>query len=345
MVEKESIEIGENDYLNLYVIGYRNQGESIILSIGNKFVGVIDCFKVNNIFKTKYILDEIKAPLDFICWTHCDWDHTYGISELTKYIDDDTVFLIPEGMQSKDIRNLFEDKKDYKFQEYSKIYDIIDNMDNLITVNEHSSIYSFKIKHHSEEFQFSMNCFAPLGRKIRKIEQDNLINTTWTDKESFAKKWFEGCNKLNNLFSVGLQISIKANNENIRICLTGDLDNEMICEMRDGTINSIFGTNTIIKIPHHGSENASELVKYKYSNTLKFNYAISTSFKVNNKSLLPKDDILNEYTKYGQVCYTNKDDKSNYGIVKYVYPLVRKLDVKYPDEIQFEGDAGRYYNN
>ena len=59
MIEKDDMEITEDDILQLYIVGYENKGESIILSIGNKFLGVIDCFKVGDKFKTKSIIKEM----------------------------------------------------------------------------------------------------------------------------------------------------------------------------------------------------------------------------------------------------------------------------------------------
>ena len=344
MVEKDNVLITEDDYLSLYVIGYEKQGESIILSVGDKFIGVIDCFKVGNLFETKRILDEKGIPLDFICWTHVDWDHTYGLSQLSEFINENTVFITPEGYTSTEIRNMFLESDNYKHNEFRKIYEILDDIrpNNFISANSNTEIYNFKFCNQDNEFDLIMKAFAPLSKFAKDLGKKNLKDTVskLDYNKSFGTEWYDGYSSFNNLFSVGLEITLKLKIEDIRICLTGDLDNEMIREMNPKAIERIFSRNTILKIPHHGSSNASGLIDFKYKNEMKFNYAVTTSFKIPDVPL-PKQDILKKYSKHGNVFRTDCNENVKYGIVKYTYPIINPIkEMKETKEIELLGDAG-----
>jgi ribonuclease BN (tRNA processing enzyme) len=347
MIEKDNILITENDYLTLYVIGYENQGESIVLSVGDKFLGVIDCFKVGTLFETKRIIKEIGIPLDFICWTHVDWDHSYGLSDLKEFTNENTAIIIPEGYASTEIRNIFLDSKHYIHDEYRKIYNIIDDTepDLFISANDNTEIFNFKFNYNGDEFDFVMKSFSPLSKIIRDLNKENIKDTilsvnnnNYTENE-IGSIWYDGHNTINNLFSIGLEIVLKLKSEDIRICLTGDLDNDVIEKMKDKKINRIFRRNTILKIPHHGSSNASELIDFKYNTDIAYKYAITTSFK-KVESPLPKKEILDKYLKFGKVYRTDKESNDKFGIVKYTYPLIHSINLSLPQEIELIGDAG-----
>ena len=74
MIEKDDIVISKGDHLHLHIIGYPNQGESIVINIGNKFVGVIDCFKNSDCFKTKEIVESYGGKIDlYDCFLVLKW--------------------------------------------------------------------------------------------------------------------------------------------------------------------------------------------------------------------------------------------------------------------------------
>jgi beta-lactamase superfamily II metal-dependent hydrolase len=169
--------ITEKDEMKLKIIGYKRQGESILLTIGNKvngfnkFAGVIDCFKTTSNFITKKLLDDYGInKLDFICWTHPDWDHTYGLSSLLKYINNNTVFILPEGVTACEIRDIIDEEKKERNRyvtEYNKIFDIIYKkikVDKLISANHCTNLYSFRMVCLDKEYKFSMSSFAPFSK-------------------------------------------------------------------------------------------------------------------------------------------------------------------------------------
>ena len=81
----------ENLVLSIYLVGYKNIGESIVVLFHDAgkeekepvFSFVVDSYKKDDLFLTKKILDdnEVKG-LDIVCWTHPHRDHTPGIDEI-----------------------------------------------------------------------------------------------------------------------------------------------------------------------------------------------------------------------------------------------------------------------
>lgn len=62
-------------YIELYLIGYLNNGESILIALRDKeniwFTAVVDAFKYYNINKTLDIIKELNIQtLDLLCLTH-----------------------------------------------------------------------------------------------------------------------------------------------------------------------------------------------------------------------------------------------------------------------------------
>lgn len=321
MIEKDDIMISKTDHLHLHVIGYPKQGESIVLNIGNKFVGVIDCFKKSNCFKTKEIVEEYGGRIDFICWTHSDWDHTFGISELKEYFYDETAIIVPGAFQAKEWRTFVLDNpevKDYKLKEYKEIFKIIDETKGYLYqgVNESTELYNFRLINGSNEIEFGMKSFAPMGKILRNLESEYLKGAT--EKKEIKEKLFKKYNQDNNLFSVGLLITLKVYGGMLKIVLTGDLDNKVIDSMHKKSVERVFSRSNIIKIPHHGSVSASSLIDFDYPEGIKFDYAITTNYQ----DKLPQDEILSKYTQYGKVINVNYHNKDIFGIAEYEIPLL-----------------------
>lgn len=82
-------------------------------------------------------------------------------------------------------------------------------------------------------------------------------------------------------------------------------------------------------------------MNFKYKNGIKYQYAITTSFKGKNFTL-PNEEVLDEYKKHGKVFRTDAKKKKSYGIIKYSCPIVKKsynLNKNLHKEIQVFGDA------
>lgn len=92
--------------VKIFVIGYKNQGESIIILFIDageegcpvKYSIVIDCFKYNKRNITDEILRRYSVDtISMLCWTHPDLDHSVDIDTLIKkYCKGSTQILLPE---------------------------------------------------------------------------------------------------------------------------------------------------------------------------------------------------------------------------------------------------------
>lgn len=341
MIDKDDIFINKHDKIEIYIIGYQKRGESIIISIGNKFVGVIDCYKKRDSFWTKKILKEtIKHPIDFLCWTHSDWDHTFGLSELKDFFDDNTHIIIPSGFQAKEFRNYLDQdtNKDYQYEEYSKILDIFDTLsaENYHTADQDSVFYTFALKemksHNScDKYTVTINSFSPISKIIKDHNYNHIHKIYHKDKH-----WYENMNADNNLFSVGLMMNIFNDNQMIKICLTGDLTNETLSAMSLKTRERLFLNNTFLKIPHHGSENSDQIFSLDSGKIMRFHYAACTSF-TSGSGILPSKLMLEKYKECGVVHQTNAQATDTYGIIKYEIPIINyKEDI----DVSVFGNAG-----
>ena len=101
----------ENLRLCIYVIGYKNIGES----------------KNDSVFVTRKILDknEVKG-IDAICWTHPHKDHTPGIDELLRdYYKDGMWVFLPKFYFGNLQRDLLKSESQFTQETYDSINNIL----------------------------------------------------------------------------------------------------------------------------------------------------------------------------------------------------------------------------
>ena len=299
------------DNLEVRVIGYKSLGESIIINIGKSFVMVIDSYKCYGKFLTKDILEQIGvSKLTMLCWTHPDADHTVGMGELFNYVGENTYVIVPDGISMREIEiSLLSDIGDEKnnINEYKDIYTKINEVRelNLIVCNQSTSI-EFNIIQGKKTYPCKIEFFAPIGSIIRN-QQINNYKTIIDNKDK---------SEYLNLYSIAMKFYIG----DIKLCFTGDLDNKIIdCFSQNNEYyrDILIGYNDIFKIPHHGSCNASSILEY----IIGFKYGIVTSYR--KGTVLPNEDMLREYSKFGDVYATRKETPADdYGIVHVKIPLV-----------------------
>lgn len=342
-VECNDVLVTNDEYLKLYVIGYRFQGESIILTIGNgKFVGVIDCYRTKEEFITKSILEKLNIKrLDFICWTHMDWDHTKGMSQLRKFIKEDTAIILPEGMNAREIDGLInktEIKNSYK-KEFNQIFNMINkvNKNFRLTVNQSSTIFDFNLifAQSEKKYRFIIDSFAPISGIVNECMSETIqqFYESVTVKERYRElkeRWHVDPNRKNNLYSVGLRVIIDSSDARVSICLCGDLDDVTIENMDERKRNKIFNRNTLFKVPHHGSENAYSL--FELGCIEEFKYGVTTSFR--NK--LPTKKMIKAYQKKCRSIARTDLKKGTFGVVTYSIQLKDLIAL----EPEYENAAG-----
>ncbi|MCH6265323.1 hypothetical protein [Neobacillus citreus] len=319
----------KNNTLTLYIIGYKNQGESIVINIADQFIGVLDSYKTPNHFVTKDILDGFgRKKVNFLCWTHTDADHTLGMSDLLKnHVDRKTLFFLPEGFQAKEIQAMYSKYVSSEYQEISKIADKNIAVSNYISVNQSvSETYSILFSSSSEKLYIDLEYYTPLSRVVKNLSQKAFDNYFKRNKYVSNKP---------NYFSTVLKITVRHPDIiPITICLTSDLDNYIIKRMDEEQAQECFDGNLIIKIPHHGSKHSRNILEYINS----FGFAATTSYSSSN---LPQKEILDSYKLINpNVSFTGKDNTQEYGIIKYEI----KLTDKFHDLIKLThlGGAGIY---
>lgn len=321
--------IDEHSRVELYVIGYKSMGESLILNIANQFYGVIDCYKKEGLFLTDQILRQLEVDtkkLDFICWTHADEDHSKGLSELFEPFvsKEKTMFILPAGVSDREVRDYLISSPN---EEYGQIFEFMETHIDPLEIrpaSQENQFFQFNLlerldgkRGRPKTYTCRIKSFAPLYYLIRQLQLnafDQVVN--------------RGPDKLHqnrNFYSVGLKIEITSHNtEPLSICLAGDVDNETIRMYKDAYNKSIFDNNVVLKIPHHCSNNSDDLIRKGWVTS--FKYAVTTSYK-RGRSNLPDEMLLGEYqirarSCGGEVSSTAHDSGHEYGVVKYSIPIV-----------------------
>ena len=106
--------------LELNVIGYHDQGESVVFFIKTDGMvaqtGLVDCYKTEEQNAVKMVLEKERIKkVDFVCQTHPHDDHTRGLDEIWKeYCTKETCFCCSDIIEadlelySKEAKMLFE---------------------------------------------------------------------------------------------------------------------------------------------------------------------------------------------------------------------------------------------
>lgn len=329
MYRNDAIHIGSNAFLDVYVIGYKSMGESIVINLDNQFIGVVDSYKTANSFLTRQLLDKLEKNIDFICWTHTDEDHTKGLLELlqTNYITENTRLFLPEGITKKEIQSRIDKDND---KEYSKVFKLLRNSQTLKveSANENALLYSFQLIQGDKQYSFFLESFAPLSYIVRELELESINHIFEQNNKELHQN--------PNFFSVGLKLTINSNGfAPFTLCLAGDVDNYTIDGMQDKNKNRIFNDNEILKIPHHCSKNSDQLISDGLIKS--FKYAVTTGYK-RGRSNLPDKELLDEYKNIansfkekGKVSSTERREEYDFGVVLYrltLSHLTRKLKVR-----------------
>lgn len=283
--------------IETYIVGYKSEGEAILIFVrsdgGISFSGLVDCFCLKEINKVSEILEENKVnKLNFICWTHPDFDHSKGLKEIIdKYVSVETSIWIPEGVDSKEItcskevQDLFEYLKKCVINmdaEYN-VYSVSDKKD-MMYYN------SFCFQKNTDIYPLRITSYAPNSKIIRK--QDYIETFIKNDRSIFF------------VFALG----------EVRIFLTGDIEDDTIEKMpRD-----CWGEHVhILKIPHHGSGSSIKMLDLNWNDC---DIACTTVYR-RGKTNLPLPDVMKKYNERTQyLLCTGKVDGSkeseDYGVIK-----------------------------
>ncbi|WP_348665247.1 hypothetical protein [Dubosiella newyorkensis] len=307
-------------YLEVYVFGYKNQGEAILVIVEVDGKAVF-CVLIDSYYcKDKNLIQEILARkriqwIDIVCWSHPHNDHSKGMKDIIEhYSNEDTLVLIPEGVEllsqkfSMEVTGLFSYLRNQVVQSTEKyrVMSISDNKDILF-------YYWPKPKfiYQAQEFQMTINSFAPPSESLRVNQFLNRFD--------------------NNLNSIGIMFALGK----IHLVFTGDIENDTWSQFQHSFNENIGLCNIdLFKIPHHGSRTANQALKL-FSD---IDISICTSYICGN-SKLPEKEIIDCYENISDEVYLtqsmrNEENQKQYGIVKVKYNLLK--DTK---EVRLYGNA------
>ena len=303
----------DNIKIEIYCIGYKSEGESVIIFLKDKekiiWSGVIDCFK-KEINRTIEILEDNnygteKNKLNFICISHPDYDHIYGMNDIFEhYTDDNTIFIAPNFLQ--DNYKPTEATKDI-IEYFRKKFSHIDNIN-------YNNLYLDR-------------CFDPglthqfINHKNRKIKFEIRALTPY-NTYSFSKMVNAEENINKNDYSMMLVFEI----DNINLLFCSDCENEIIDKIE---LDEIPDDIYCFKIPHHGSKTSSHIIENWFEENKKIDIAICGTRTKNNTTSI---EILNGYYDNSREVHltasTIKEDNiEDYGIVKITNKNMQTISI------------------
>lgn len=332
MIKHFSVSDTSQLQIHIHILGYYPIGESILVIIIDKSTQIvyssilIDCFEQRDKNMIIPILDSYnlrKRKLDFIFWTHPDYDHSVGFGKIVKeYLSMDTAIIMPDGF----------------FVELFK-------MRKLQTINSWIAVKmnSFRAKMHNVEYvNVSNRRAAPpiYGNTIFSDGYHEDIDFRIEVLTPFAGHVFSKmeANKKHKGNDISLSLMIRFGNQNFYF--GGDCENEAINMIERQRLENVV----FIKIPHHSSTTSSVLpqilTSLKNEGKLFDTTSVSTSYK-KGKSNLPDYSILKKYQSISsEILLTENEDHFNkYGVCKCVYNI-RPSFVEQPILL---GDATKWY--
>lgn len=302
----------ENLIVSIFVIGYKNIGESVIVLFRDQHDNVdvtvmsmvIDCYEKDGLNLIRKVLKKYHVDkLDFVCWTHPHCDHSLGIDSLIKdNFHDDIVIITPKfyfGNIVPDLLKLESAKTPQIFQNIWKLVEKHSNIQEIwrsISANgDCTNSYPMQLYSNDELYQKDVCLYflTPLGYR--------------TDQFAIEGHQFGKPNEL----SVSFIMSI----DGYDFFFGGDTENE-----HAAGINKDFVRNMRwIKVPHHCSFGAKPIAD---NIGPRFDYAASTVY---TSSYLPKQEIQEMYASAGTLHMTQLEEieeyklKHGYGIIQYDY--------------------------
>lgn len=272
-------------FLDIYLIGYPTEGESIVCCLYTDstlspflFTSVIDCYRSRQFNYTIDLLDRLGIKkLDLLCWTHPDEDHSLGIDELLQnYTNRDTTVAIPTSLLENKERlgNVSSQKYCEMIQKRLKARKPEKKLYLQYTCNN-TEVYirNYLSSVQDKEYRLRIKALAPDSVLVANLLNRKRVN--------------------NNVFSIVLCVQFA----NLNILFTGDVENATIQNVKGywNLPDNLPDNFHYIKIPHHGSSSSSALIDFlEVQKNPDFigNVACSTVFV---KAKIPEKKILERY--------------------------------------------------
>lgn len=308
-----------NVLFQIFVVGYATMGESIVLLIRDKKTNhiiysiVIDsfCYKKHNktisLLRTNGLKD---IKVNMLCWSHPDADHSLGLIDILKeYCSSQTKVLVPLGLNG-----LQSDCIDYNKKDKEIVAEIVRyNKGSKFTFNTisvtpqmYNHVEEFEIVDVSKQLAIQVDALSPISP---------IINETIQENRKIKK----------NDLSITLAVNI---NGIYKFVFASDAENESIKLMREESLQK----PCFLKIPHHTSLTASEMIKFISNGST---IACSTIYKNHH---LPNEVLLEDYcNKAAQVDITGLPSHTcdNYGMVEYKFDFFDNHEI----HVRYHGNA------
>lgn len=316
--------------VKVYVIGYSERGESILIVFLDKgdnnkllYSIVIDSFKYKGVHKTLDIMERYglkDRKVDMLVWSHPDYDHTYGLNEiLNYYCSEDTIVILPY-----DLNGAAWNKVNYNKEDKHLIDTVLGLTKRKFLSHETISVIkdeSQPVKHLSFSDAFGnldvqIDALSPHGSKINyKLEKNATIHK--------------------NDLSISLQISIGNKDGRHKLLFLADTENDEI----DMLNPEAFDQPLLTKLPHHSSSSSDHLpVRFKMRDTFASRKPVLACTTIFKRQGLPEPDMVKQYREcFCQLDWTgtSKSSQKNYGYVEYTFDIYDKQSV----EVKHHGHA------
>lgn len=308
-----------NLHLDIYTIGYSNEGEAILTLLCNAsevlYAVLTDCYEENDYNYVSEVLNELNVKnIDAFIWTHPDEDHSIGIPNiLAKYDPDNKAQLFLPAALNKHMGIKEEAQKalDYIMQHYNhgRVYDV-----NYISLN-------------TDEAQKLL-----LSLKIEVMKPRTTIycryNFLLPSAAIIARRLNAGTNIYMNDLSIFYIVTF--NDFNYVFC--GDLSEQNVKFIKDELLENIV----FIKIPHHGSDSLKTFVPKLISRGISGVISTTTTFRRKN---LPKDEVLTEYKKISNGVYSTGRLKNQQSVGPYGCVTTKFYTTTMEPQIEITGNA------
>ena len=278
-------------HIHIFVSGYPTQGESVLILFQDResvfYSIVIDSYvqktgRDTYQNKTDDLLQRFGVSrLSLLCWTHPHHDHSAGMDKIIeKYCDDYTRFIFPTH-----IENNAGDIVDLKAEDKYII-------DQILEINRSKKLAAIPMDVHDYETRWVDT--------VRINDLDGVMDSADVEIDIMSPNASILASYINeslcNPNSLSLSLLISVNNYGF--FFGGDLINAQIERMD----HSVLSNCRFVKIPHHGSDSAKDLIQHLPSQG--FDNACTTTYYPKK---LPLKSILDMYMEKCEHLYATSD--------------------------------------
>lgn len=302
----------EDGWLDIYVVGYPEEGESILGVVRDgedcKYIFLVDNYEYSHSEGIYNHIGELMRSIgadhiDAFLWTHPDLDHSLGIPRILDLLDKErkaTVYMPPlDGIRG--LKEEAQEAVDYLYDEYSK---------------KGSRKYKLKTIDLDEDGENDDETVIAKGLFCLKIvEKNNITGAPLSCVFKFMSPFREYVDRYRhyqivpNFNDLSLSVALSVNGRNLLLC--GDIEDRTIRRIDDNCLHDVV----YVKIPHHASATSSSLMFERLQkNDTTDAVATTTTFKANK---LPDMGLLGKYKFISKEVYSTGSNEAHlYGCIK-----------------------------